>query len=368
MPHLNDTRANLIPKSKCGPLNNHIDDSIDHRKQSFVVGVLADLSGKSCDPLPKLRDRRFITIDRENFDRVMYGIRPRLAIRIDNTLQYDGSKLCVELRFTGMDDFKPDAVARQVEPLRLMLSTRDQLSFLLAKLDGNEPLRTLLQNAINDTKVLGELASEIETDEGCGSAPSTGGHLDRIITEGRMVHDVEQRWVAKVMIAEFVAQLMSGQMTDWADTQAMIHRRIAEIDSLLSQQLKLIIHHPEFQKLEASWRGLNDFVGKIDTGPHLKIKVLNVSKKDLLHDQMASEFDQNVLFKKVYEEELGTFGGEPFSILIGDYEFGRFPQDVALLEEDLKYCCGGQRSVHRGGQPSTTQHGQSHRTREPPRS
>ena len=117
------------------------------------------------------------------------------------------------------------------------------------------------------------------------------------------------------------------------DTEKTINLRIAEIDRLLSLQLNEIMHHPDFQKLEASWRGLHYLVHQTETSTQLKIRVLNVSKKDLLKDlERASEFDQSALFKKVYEDEYGTFGGAPFGTLVGDYEFGKHPQDMALLE------------------------------------
>ncbi|MGH9901237.1 MAG: type VI secretion system contractile sheath large subunit, partial [Pyrinomonadaceae bacterium] len=102
----------------------------------------------------------------------------------------------------------------------------------------------------------------------------------------------------------------------------------------LSAQLNEVMHAEEFQKLEASWRGLHHLVMNSETGTMLKIRVFNASKKDLSKDlEKAAEFDQSALFKKVYEEEFGTFGGAPFGALIGDYEFTNHPQDVALLEK-----------------------------------
>jgi len=113
-----------------------------------------------------------------------------------------------------------------------------------------------------------------------------------------------------------------------------INSRIAEIDRLLSSQLNEIMHNEAFQKLEGSWRGLNQLVMNSETSTMLKIRVMNVNKKDLLKDlEKAVEFDQSAMFKKVYEEEYGTFGGAPFGALIGDYEFGNHPQDMALLEK-----------------------------------
>jgi type VI secretion system protein ImpC len=113
----------------------------------------------------------------------------------------------------------------------------------------------------------------------------------------------------------------------------MINARIAQIDHLLSIQLNEILHHPTFQKLEGSWRGLKYLMDQSETSDHLKIKILNVSKRELLRDlQRAPEFDQSALFKKVYEEEFGIFGGAPFASMIGDYEFGKGPEDIELLE------------------------------------
>jgi type VI secretion system protein ImpC len=158
--------------------------------------------------------------------------------------------------------------------------------------------------------------------------------LDQIISQGRMARDDEQRALAKDLIGEFVDQVMTGTMKVAKDTQAMINARIAQIDSVISKQLNAIMHHPEFQRLEASWRGLHYLVHQSETGTALKLKVMNVSKKDLLKDmERAPEFDQSALFKKVYEEEFGTFGGAPFGALVGDYEFGRSTQDIALLEK-----------------------------------
>src|SRR6202008_3352439 len=100
-----------------------------------------------------------------------------------------------------------------------------------------------------------------------------------------------------------------------------------------SIQLNEILHNAAFQKLEASWRGLKYLMDQSETSDRLKIKVLNVSKKELLRDlKRAPEFDQSALFKKIYEEEYGVFGGAPFGAIIGDYEFGKHPEDVELLE------------------------------------
>jgi type VI secretion system protein ImpC len=158
--------------------------------------------------------------------------------------------------------------------------------------------------------------------------------LDQIVESGRFGKEAPQRERGKDLIKRFVSEVLEGAITVSADTEAMINARIAQIDKLLSDQLNEILHHPEFQRLESTWRGLKYLLGQSETGTMLKIKVLNVTKKELLTDlQRAPEFDQSALFKKVYEEEYGLFGGAPFGALLGDYYFDKGGQDIELLEK-----------------------------------
>lgn len=158
--------------------------------------------------------------------------------------------------------------------------------------------------------------------------------LDRVVQKGKMARDESQKPYAQDLIGEFVQQVLDEEMTVSSDTVAGIEARIAQIDEALSTQLNAILHTEEFQRLEATWRGLHYLVMNTETGTQLKLRLLNVSKKDLLTDlEKASEFDQSAFFKMVYEEEYGTFGGNPYSVLVGDFEFGRHPQDMALLEK-----------------------------------
>jgi type VI secretion system protein ImpC len=159
------------------------------------------------------------------------------------------------------------------------------------------------------------------------------GLLDQIVEQGRFGVESSSRERGKNLVKEFVAQVLDGSMTVAKDAEMMINARIAQIDHLLSLQLNEILHHPQFQKLEGSWRGLKYLMDNSETGVGLKIRVMNVTKKELLRDiEKAPEFDQSAIFKKVYEEEYGVFGGAPFGALIGDYEFGKHPEDMALLE------------------------------------
>jgi type VI secretion system protein ImpC len=157
--------------------------------------------------------------------------------------------------------------------------------------------------------------------------------LDQIVEQGRLARDPAQKAWGKTLVGEFVSQILQGEMTVSPDLEVMINQRIAQIDHLLSLQLNAILHHPQFQQLESSWRGLRYLLDQSETGVNLKIKVLNASKKEVLRDlQRVPEFDQSQTFKKIYESEFGVFGGEPFGALIGDYYFGRGPEDIEFLE------------------------------------
>src|SRR6266540_208787 len=125
--------------------------------------------------------------------------------------------------------------------------------------------------------------------------------LDQIVERGRFGGEAPARERGRDMIKQFVSEVLAGTITMARDTEAMLNARIAQIDKLVSLQVNEILHHPEFQKLEASWRGLHYLLANTEASETLKVKVLNVSKKEVLKDlQRAPEFDQSGLFKKVY--------------------------------------------------------------------
>lgn len=166
------------------------------------------------------------------------------------------------------------------------------------------------------------------------TSTAEGSLLDRILEEGRLAPTNEEREAAKQWVEAFVDQVLSREMVVSKDTEAMLNARIAAIDQALTNQLNEIMHAPEFQRLEASWRGLSYLVHQTETSTMLKIKVMNISKPDLLKDlRKASEFDQSAMFKKIHDEGYGTLGGAPIGCLVGDYEFTRHPDDLEVLEK-----------------------------------
>ena len=135
--------------------------AIQKKELPLVVGIMADLAGKPEEPLPRLKERRFVEIDRDNFNDILASIAPRLAFQVDNKLVNDGSKLNVEITFSHMDDFSPVNVLNQVAPLAKLFEARKRLRDLLAKLDGNDDLDALLQDVVANTEGLKEIKAAI---------------------------------------------------------------------------------------------------------------------------------------------------------------------------------------------------------------
>jgi len=165
-----------------------------------------------------------------------------------------------------------------------------------------------------------------------GTQTAEAGLLDEIVTRTKPADDTE-RERNKSYIDEFLRKVVQPGMVVSRDVETNVKYWIAEVDKKLSAQLNEIMHHPDFQKLEGTWRGLHYIVHETTTAEGLRIRVLNATKRELFRDlERASEFDQSQMFKKVYEDEYGVLGGTPYGILIGDYEFSRSPEDVSLLK------------------------------------
>jgi type VI secretion system protein ImpB len=139
--------------------------AIELKELPFVIGVMGDFTGKPEEPLPAFKNRKFVEIDPDNFNQVLSGMKPRLAFTVDNKLQDDGSKMGVELKFNDIEDFEPDNLVKQVEPLRKLVEARQKLADLRSKMDGNEKLESFLEDVIGNADKQKELSDALAKEE-----------------------------------------------------------------------------------------------------------------------------------------------------------------------------------------------------------
>jgi len=270
--------------------SNKAVEKVEKVELPFVMGVLADLSGKPIEALPPVSQRAFIDVDIDNFDKWMKAIRPRVAFMVPNTLSESG-QLRVEMTFESIDDFSPTAIARRVDALAHLLDTRTQLAKQMAVQTLAEPPRQ---------------QPDTLCDDACTSIEAT----------------------------------------------------IVEIDRKLSNQVNLILHHSEFQKLESAWRGAYHLVSNTGTDEKLKIRFMDVSKDELrrtMRRYKGLAWKRSPLFKKVYEEKYGQLGGEPYGCLIADYYFDHTPPDVDLLGALAKVAAAAHTPIISGASASLLQ-------------
>lgn len=148
--------------------------AVAEKELPFVVGVMGDFSGNPTKPLKSLKDRKFVQIDRDNFDDVMARMNPGLNLKVDNTLAGDGSQMAVDLQFNSMEDFEPGRIVDQVEPLRKLMETRNKLRDLMGKADRSEELESLLEQVLQNTDDLEKMAGELGIEKG-GDDSDKGG-------------------------------------------------------------------------------------------------------------------------------------------------------------------------------------------------
>ena len=144
-----------------------VGDAIELKELPFVMGVLGDFTGHPTDPLPKLKERKFVEIDPDNFDKVLEAMKPHLSLTVENKLSEDSNagQLRVELSFKSMDDFEPGNIAKQVAPLKELLDLRTRLSDLRGSLQGNDKLEESLLNAVSSTENLDKIKAELDKDK-----------------------------------------------------------------------------------------------------------------------------------------------------------------------------------------------------------
>lgn len=340
----------------------------------FVIGVLADFSGIPEKPLTRLRDRRFVDVDLSNLREVLAAFNAHLSFSVPNRLSEDpdAGVLKIELRCRGLDDLSPYSIASQISPLRQLLELRNKLTELKASLRTRDGLDELLQATINDAEKLnqvrGEIGGQVEApakepppaavqpvkpvvpprrnwkDPPVQSPPEAGvwsrakgaestSILDQLVEVRRAEGPIQQE-KTRDFLKYFLAEVTSGNMSVHRDTEAMINARVAQIDHLVSVQLSEVLHHPDLQRLETCWRGLHFLLRRVRKAANVKVRVLNIGKKELL-SQFQRERARNwsPIARKVLDHAAETPGAPAYTLLIGGFEIGRAPDDVELVEK-----------------------------------
>jgi type VI secretion system protein ImpC len=315
---------------------------------TLIVGVLADLSGQPEPALPALSERAFLQIDRDNFDDILARSKPRLAFEVEDLMRADGSRMAVALRFARIEDFEPAQVVRQIGPMRRLLEFRGRLAELERNAGSREQVAAVLEelrrefgasaaaapgSAGGRTAPAGDARRDHESPPTEQAGPGDTGVLEAILglSPGSLPKArAPTEAAAEPMLAEFLNDALSGVRMVSKDTLQLVADGLRHSDVVLGKQLSRVLHHPSFQRLEATWRGLYDLVFRSETCENLEIRALNVGKRELTDDfQAAGAFDQSTLFRKL---DRAVEKQEPFGVLIGDFEFSNESADLDALE------------------------------------
>jgi len=299
----------------------------------FVVGVLADLGGRSAAPLPGLAERRFVEVDVDNFDDVLKATKARLCFEVVNTLSGEGT-LPIDLGFESLDDFSPAAIVRQVAPLQRLMAIRTEVSKLGSSSGKDGPAKRLAE-ILQDPAVQKTMATAVAP----ASHPGAGVPQDADPFAGLLGKGVAplNPVLRKPVVAQSVASLCAAALGQSSLVSSESLRTIAalvtELDRRLSGLVNLILHHDAFRALEGTWRGLRHLVFNTETDEMLKIAVLNVTKAEL-HSSLVPEVEgaePGPLHVKICVEPFLKGRPHPFGVLIGDYAFDHSDGDLPLL-------------------------------------
>lgn len=286
--------------------------TIEKREIPLVVGIFADLSGDlpSSDK-PGFRERAMVAIDRDSFDAVLKSSKPRVDLSdIDNVLPESppAGKLSGFLGFDKLEDFEPLAIVTKVDVLKSLYESRSSIRRLQALAECADTLATALGDRLKgrDSAPAGVAPELVAAFDAQVKLPLANGSLDGV--------EIDDTPVGKDSIL------------------ALMKRAVAQIDKILGKQLSLIMQARNFKDLEATWRGMYYLVARTKTSSALRLRVLNTTRRELFEDLRQSvEFDQSAIFKMIYEVEYGTYGGSPYGLLVGAFEFGPDAESVDCL-------------------------------------
>ncbi len=359
--------------------------AIEKKELPFVLGIISDLFGHNKDVKP-YTERIFVYIDSDNFNDVMKSIHPTLQLSIANKIQEPSSnddssetsdkddvktnknksdknkessdssetsdeadvqtdknksdkhkkssntsetKIAISLAFKSIDDFSPTQIVKSVPELNELLSNRNDLVDFAAKIDANINLHSIIVELLQNDSEIAKLAKENIDDAKIATQIIT----DSLMTTSEDIKIINHCKKILITFAKYFVQQNGNLSLQNKDNLYGISMQfIANIDQKLSNQMDEILHHSDFQSLEARWRNLHHLVYNAHTGQGIKLRIFAATRDEIQSDlEKASEFDQSHLFKLIYEKEYGTIGGIPYTCLLGDFRFGRSAYDVTLI-------------------------------------
>lgn len=342
--------------------------AIEKVELPFIVGIFADLTGDR-DPAVKpspINQRKLVDIDRDNFDNVLASCAPRAEISdIPNVLPGGSGNLSGAISFHCFDDFEPMALLKQnkqdadngveLTPLQAIYQERGRLRAFQAKSEASDVLSKIADSAVSfepavnpdgspGTGTVGDdirtaLSGAFPADKPDTWTNAADEGVVKDMLDAMLRDDVRQDETKVAASKQLIGQFVKDVLTELDPNNKLVAAKLMDqsvcrIDRAIGRQLDLILHSPGYQRMEAAWRGLHYLVFNTETGKNLKLRVMNITKAELLKEmEKAPEFDQSHIFKLIYEAEYGTYGGNPYSLLVGDYEFGRDGVDTALLNK-----------------------------------
>lgn len=306
--------------------------AIEDSETPFRLAILGDWSGRvNRDPSldddddGRLEDRRPVPVDRDNFDEVMQ----RLGVRLRLNLSGDQDGPIATIRFNGLDDFHPDRIYEQVELFERLRDVRGKLLDPSAFQEAAAEVRGWLKT--DDRGTLHEDIAKVNEPDLDASIPSGGSLLDQMLEEreeSKEQHNQSSRGATE--LDSFLRAIVNPHLAPLEDPQ--LEELVASVDEAVAGLMRAILHDPDFQALEAAWRGLFFLTSKMETGTQLKLYLLDVSKRELAADLLSSEDLRTTGLHKLFvQEPVETLGGDPWALLAGNYSFDKTLDDIETL-------------------------------------
>jgi type VI secretion system protein ImpC len=284
--------------------------------------LMGDFSGLDASG-DKLADRSIVRVDVDNFNKTMARINPKLRLPIG-----DRSESGMALHFSQLDDFHPDKLYQNLGLFQVLRELRGRLmdpaTFPQA---AAELRREALKPEQAAEPAAGDTEPALKEDEGSMFERLLG----RQLTEGVETPSDVGRTESQAIIHQFIQDIVGPYIVPEADP--FQPQYVAAVDEAISEQMRVVLHHPHFKTLEALWRSVHGLVTGLETGPDLKLYLLDISRDELAEDIRAThgQLEESGLYRLLVEKDVGTLGGEPWSVLVGDYTFATEAEDLSLL-------------------------------------